>query len=189
MSSAQLLPIVYEELRHLAAARLAQDGQRQFMQPTSLVHAAYVRLVGSADSGQPTWDNKGHFFAAAATAMRRILVDQARRVNRIKHGGGWRSGASADALQSADHGQDDIIEIDAALSKLESFDPDLFQVVMLRYFAGLSIESTALVMGVAPVTIKRRWTVARLWLLERIDERAGQQPDSPNERQNHKDPG
>ncbi len=159
------------------------------MQPTSLAHAAYVRLVGSADSGQPAWDNKGHVFAVAATAMRRILVDQARRGNRVKHGGGRKRASAAEWLQSLDEGQDDIVELDAALSKLESFDPDLFQVVMLRYFAGLSIESTALVLGVAPVTIKRRWTVARLWLLERIEERTRRQTDSLDERQHPKKPG
>lgn len=173
MTSAELLPIVYEELRRLAAARLAREGNREPMQPTSLVHAVYVRLVGQAARDQKAWDSKGHFFAAAALAMRRILVERARQRKQGKRGGGWQRVEITELPETADHDTVDMEALDAALAALEAFDAEMYRVVMLRYFAGLSIDETAELLAVAPVTIKRRWTVARLWLLERIDGAGG----------------
>lgn len=168
LTSAELLPIVYEELRRLAAARLARERSPDVMQPTSLVHAAYLRLVGPAVQNEQSWDGRGHFFAAAALAMRRILVERARQRNQGKRGAGWRRVDENELLEPFDKDPVDMEALNGALSELEAFDPDMYRVVMLRYFAGLSIDNTADVLGVAPVTIKRRWTVARLWLLDRI---------------------
>ncbi len=164
LSAAELLPIVYEELRKLAAARLAREKNSETMRPTSLVHAAYLRLAGSNN-----WDSKSHFFGAAALAMRRILVERARHRRQGRRGGGWHQVEGGDLPEPTSDEGDDLVELDAAMDQLEKFDQDLYSVVMLRYFAGLTVESTAELLDVAPVTIKRRWTVARLWLLERMN--------------------
>lgn len=180
MSSAELLPIVYDELRQLAAARLAREGKlKEQMQPTSLVHAVYLRLVGEAAEKEKPWDGRGHFFAAAALAMRRILVERARQRDQLKRGGSWKrvrgvEGADMPDLPDLAGDEDpvDMLGLDTAMTELEAQSPELYQVVMLRYFAGQSIENTAQALGVSPNTIKRRWTVARLWLLDRIDSSA-----------------
>lgn len=184
LTAAELLPLVYDELRQLAAARLAREGRSpEAMQPTSLVHAVYLRLVGEAAEREKPWDGRGHFFAAAALAMRRILVERARQRDQIKRGGGWkrlggREGADMPDLPDLGRNEDpvDMLALDGALEALEGESAELFQVVMLRYFAGLSIEATANLLDVSPNTVKRRWAVARLWLLERIDAGAADGP-------------
>jgi RNA polymerase sigma factor (TIGR02999 family) len=163
-----LLPVVYHELRRLAAARLAREHHAGAMQPTSLVHAAYLRLVGPAAHDEKAWDSRGHFFAAAALAMRRILVERARQRKQGKRGAGWHRVDGHDLIDPVERDPVDMEALDPALSELEALDPDMYRVVMLRYFAGLSIENAAGVLGVSAVTVKRRWTVARLWLLDRI---------------------
>lgn len=172
LPASALLPLVYDELRSLAASRLAREGRREdLMQPTSLVHAAYVRIVSDAARQESAWNGRSHFFAAAALAMRRILVERARRAGQVKRGGGWKR--VSDEGLCAEDGPDrvDLLALDAALEDLNAHDPDLYQIVMLRYFAGLSVEDTASLTSHSPTTIKRRWTVGRLWLLERIERR------------------
>lgn len=168
MTSAELLPLVYGELRRLAAARLAREAEP--MQPTSLVHAAYLRVVGDAAREERAWDGAGHFFAAAALAMRRILVERGRQRRQGKRGAGWgRVELETLAADDAEGGVD-IESLDSALGELERFDAELYRVAMLRYFGGATVEDAAAALGVSPVTVKRRWTVARLWLLERIED-------------------
>ena len=160
-ASARLLPLVYDELRKLAKARMAHEPAGQTLQPTALVHEAYLRLVGDNDV---TWDNRGHFFAAAALAMRRILVERARSRNRIKRGGGRARVELTDAALVTEPPDHDLLVLDEALARLEKFDKRKADVVMLRYFAGLSIEETAAALGVSPATVKNEWTFARAWL-------------------------
>ena len=158
----QLLPLVYDELRKLAAQRLASEMPGQTLQPTALVHEAYLRLIGS---GQPQdWNGRGHFFAAAAEAMRRILVDQARRKQADKRGGKGRRVP----LEAADVGftspADDLIDIDEALTRLAAEDPQAARLIHLRYFAGLSIEDAAEVVGISRSTAYEHWSYARVRL-------------------------
>jgi len=158
----QLLPLVYDELRRLASQKLAQEKPGQTLQATALVHEAYLRLL----DGERTqnWNSRGHFFAAAAEAMRRILVDNARRKRRPKHGGDQkRLPLDAVALPGDDR-FDDLLDLDAALSALARQEPIKAELVKLRYFAGLSLEETAACLGISPVTAKRYWAVARAWL-------------------------
>ena len=163
----QLLPLVYDELRRLAAQKLAQEKPGQTLQATALVHEAYVRLVGSAEaagSGKPHWDNRRHFFAAAAQAMRRILIDNARRKQRPKHGGGWqRRELDAEALAAPDPNPD-LLALDAALCRLAEQDPLKAQLVELRYFAGLTGEQAAAVLGISARSADRQWVYTRAWL-------------------------
>jgi RNA polymerase sigma factor (TIGR02999 family) len=162
----QLLPLVYEELRQLAAQRLAHEAPGQTLQATALVHEAYLRLV-DADR-VPHWDSRGHFFAAAAEAMRRILIDNARRKRRPKHGGG-RSRVSLDeALCLREAPSDDLLALDEALDQLAREDPAKAELVKLHYFAGLSLEEAGKVLGVSPRTAKRHWAYARAWLYAAI---------------------
>lgn len=168
MSAAELLPVVYDELRRLAAARLRKEAHPE-MQPTSLVHAAYVRLVGEAAQEARAWDGRGHFFGAAALAMRRILVERARQRGQLKRGGEWSRVDGEQLGESADEDPVDMLALDSALGELEAQQPDMYRVVMLRYFGGLSINDTASMLGTSPNTIKRRWAVARLWLLDRME--------------------
>ncbi len=169
-AAAQLLPLVYEELRKLAASRMSHESAGQTLQPTALVHEAYMRLV-DAQGKSPRWDGRGHFFGAAALAMRRILVERARHRNRIKHGGGRKRVDLGEAATMADatggaNGADgtDLIALDEAMQKLERVDKRKYDVVMLRYFAGLSIEETASALSLSAATIKNEWTFARAWL-------------------------
>lgn len=181
-SSEQLLPLVYDELRRLAAQRLAREGgQLGPMQPTSLVHATYLRLIQSAAQDQMAWEGRAHFFGAAALAMRRILVERARERGQIKRGGTHQR-VELDLLEvqaesRAGAGAVDMLALDLALTELELAGPELYAVVMLRYFAGLSVEETAGTLGISPRTAKRRWAVARLWLLDRMEGRTGTAPD------------
>lgn len=158
----QLLPLVYDELRQLAALRLAREKPGQTLQATALVHEAYLRLVG-ADPKQP-WDNRGHFFAAAAEAMRRILVEKARRKGRIRHGGGFRRADLPDleAATSANH--DQILLLDEALTRLAAARPQAAELVKLRFFSGMTVEEAAPMLGLSPRTSRRLWVYARAWL-------------------------
>lgn len=171
-AASELLPLVYGELRRLAAARMANENPGQTLQATALVHEAYLRLVGkripSAGTDE-TFANRAHFFAAAAEAMRRILVEAARRKNRIKHGGG-RNRVDLDQVPilTQDTPAIDVVELSHALDALEREDATKAQLVKLRYFAGLTLEDTAAALGISLATAKRRWTVARAWLYDRL---------------------
>jgi RNA polymerase sigma factor (TIGR02999 family) len=163
---AQLLPLVYEELRGLARHRLAHEAPGQTLQPTALVHEAYLRLVGEG-RGQH-WDSRGHFFAAAAEAMRRILVENARRKRAIKHGGGLSRRELDEAELLAPEPREDLVALDEALTLLATEDPAAAELVQLRYFGGLSIADAAQVLGLSLRSAERLWTYTRVWLLERI---------------------
>jgi RNA polymerase sigma factor (TIGR02999 family) len=165
-AAAQLLPLVYDELRRLATQRLAHEKPGQTLQATALVHEAYLRLVGGGQA--PHWNGRGHFFAAAAEAMRRILVDEARRKRSLKRGGDR-------AREELDLGQvcaaepvEDLLALDEALNELAVRDPVKADLVKLRYFAGLTIEDAAEALGISAATAKRYWTYARAWLYQRI---------------------
>lgn len=158
----QLLPLVYSELRHLAAKRLAQERPGQTLQATALVHEAYVRLVDGAPEKQ--WNGRRHFFAAAAEAIRRILVENARRKNAIKRGGELRR-ARLDAVEAIfDADPDDLIALNEAVERLVQDDPEAANIAKLRLFAGLSVDDAAEALGVSRATAFRHWTVARAWL-------------------------
>ncbi|REK17433.1 MAG: RNA polymerase subunit sigma [Planctomycetota bacterium] len=157
-----LLPLVYDELRKLAAARLAHERPDQTLQATALVHEAYLRLV-DVGSAEP-WDSRGHFFAAAAEAMRRILIDRARNRNRLKRGGGWQR-VSLDELDVADNASDDdLLALDEALTQLAREHPQAAELVKLRFFAGLTTEDAARALGISLRTANRHWAFARAWL-------------------------
>src|SRR5215470_5017858 len=160
-TSDDLLPEVYDELRKLARARLARE-HRQTLQPTALVHEAYLRVSGD-DQGR-RWDRRGHFFAAAALAMRRILVERARHYQRIKHGGAGQRVELDSGIMRVDPSLTDLVAVDEALTRLEQTDPRKAQIVSLRYFAGLSVEETAAAMDLSPATVKNEWKFARAWL-------------------------
>ena len=164
-ASEDLLPLVYEELRRLAAQKLSQEKPGQTLQSTALVHEAYLRLVGSDDQ---QWDNRGHFFAAAAEAMRRILVENARRKKAVKHGGGLQRLDLDNADLVIEQTPDDLIALDEALEKLAQQDPIKADLVKLRYFAGLTNEQAASSLGITPRIAERNWTYARTWLLREI---------------------
>jgi len=158
----QLLPLVYDELRKLAAARLADEKPGQTLQATALVHEAYLRLV-DADQAQ-RWDSRGHFFAAAAEAMRRLLIDQARRKRRPKHGGDRTRISLDEALCLRETPADDLLALDEALQKLANEEPAKAELVKLHHFAGLSLEEAGKILGVSHRTAKRHWAYARAWL-------------------------
>jgi RNA polymerase sigma factor (TIGR02999 family) len=169
----QLLPLVYEELRKLAAQKMAQEKPGQTLQATALVHEAYLRLVGG--DAAPRWDSRGHFFAAAAEAMRRILVEQARRKGRLKRGRGQQRVDFADVELSIQQPGDDLLALDEALTTFAQQHPEKAQVVKLRYFAGFTIAQAAQALGISPTTADRYWTFARAWLSRELarDEDAG----------------
>jgi RNA polymerase sigma factor (TIGR02999 family) len=167
-AAAELLPFVYDELRKLAATRMAAESPDQTLQPTALVHEAYIRLIGPAD--QPQWENRGHFFAAAAEAMRRILVDAARRKRTEKHGGLRQRVELPDVAVELEVTDDRLLALDAALTRLAAEDPVAARVVELRHFAGLSIEDAATSLGPSRATAYRHWTYARAWLRDAVSE-------------------
>jgi RNA polymerase sigma factor (TIGR02999 family) len=157
----QLLPLVYAELRKLAAQKLAQESPGQTLEATALVHEAYIRLVDVEKVRD--WNSRGHFFAAAAEAMRRILIDQARRKRRPKHGGDLHRVELDDALSLAEP-REDVLALDEALARLAAQEPVKAELVKLRYFAGLSLDEAAACLNISPATAKRYWAVARAWL-------------------------
>ena len=162
----QLLPLVYDELRKLAAERMAQEKPGQTLQATALVHEAYVRLVG-ADQ-EKSWDNRGHFFAAAAESMRRILLNRARDKGRHKRGGD-RQRVDLDRIAVADKASDDeVLAIDEALERLGRQNPPCAELVKLRFFTGLTMEQAAAALGIAPRTAHRYWVFARAWLYDAL---------------------
>jgi RNA polymerase sigma factor (TIGR02999 family) len=163
----QLLPLVYDELRKLAAAKLASEKPGQTLQPTALVHEAWLRLVGEPEES-PKFDSRGHFFAAAAEAMRRILVDSARRKNRQKRGGDLvREPIEADQI-AAPESSDELLELDAALDEFARQHPRKAELIKLRYFAGLTQAQAAEVLGIGVSTADRDWAYARAWLFREV---------------------
>jgi RNA polymerase sigma factor (TIGR02999 family) len=162
----QLLPLVYDELRKLAAQKLVNEKPGQTLQATALVHDAYIKLVGGVQS--PRWDSRGHFFAAAAEAMRRILVDNARRKQRVKHGGGRERIGLDDAALAIEGPSDDLLALDDALARLDQEDHVKAELVKLRYFAGLTLEEAGRMLGVSAATADRQWAFARAWLYREL---------------------
>ncbi len=166
-AASQLLPLVYGELRQLAEQRLAQEKPGQTLQPTALVHEAYLRLVGRGD--EPRWDSRGHFFAAAAEAMRRLLVENARRKHRLKRGGN-RQRVDLEQVEAVSAApSDDILALNEALDLLAAEDAQKAELVKLRYFAGLTVEEAGRCLGVSRATADRYWAYARAWLFDRLN--------------------
>jgi RNA polymerase sigma factor (TIGR02999 family) len=160
-----LLPLVYAELRKLAASKLAQQPPDQTLQPTALVHEAYLRLLGD---GTHSWQNRRHFFAAAAEAMRHLLVDRARRKAAVRHGGGWRRVDLDNVVVATQTTDDNILLINEALERLTAHDPGAAELVKLRFFAGLTFPQAGEVLGLSERTAKRSWAYARAWLFKEI---------------------
>jgi RNA polymerase sigma factor (TIGR02999 family) len=167
-ASQDLLPLVYDELRKLAAHRLNQEKPGQTLAATALVHEAYLRLVGSEPAGH--WNGRGHFFAAAAEAMRRILIESARRKARLKRGGDIQRIELPDPPADSESSQIDLLALNEALEALETERPDLAQIVKLRFFAGCALEETAELLGISRATAQRKWVYARTWLYGRMKE-------------------
>ncbi len=165
----QLLPLVYQELRNLASQKLAREAPGQTLDATSLVHEAYLRLVGG-DCNRP-WDNRGHFFAAAAEAMRRILIENARRKRAAKHGGDRQRVALDEALV-LDQSPEEILALDEALDKFAQQEPVKAELVKLRFFAGLTLPQAANVLDISLATAERYWTYARVWLFAELNDTA-----------------
>ena len=166
-AASQLLPLVYDELRRLAAQKLAMEPPGQTLDATALVHEAYLRLVGN-NPGQP-WDGRGHFFAAAAEAMRRILIENARRKRRLRHGGKQKQVSFDDIPLVGDEADERLLALDEALDRLAQEEEKVAEVVKLRYFVGLTIEETAEVMGISVRTANRHWSYARAWLYQQMN--------------------
>jgi len=165
-ASKHLLPMVYEALRSLAISRLAQESPGQTLQATDLVHEAYVRLVSPDD--EQKWNHRGHFFAAAAEAMRRILIESARRKHRVKHGGDHHRIELDDERLVCSVPSEQIVAIDEALERFAQEEPEKAQLVKLRFFAGLSLEEAAEALGISRATASRHWAYARAWLHDAI---------------------
>ncbi len=163
----RLLPIVYEELRKLAAHRLADERPGQTLQATALVHEAFLRLVNTDEAQR--WNSRGHFFGAAAEAMRRILVEQARRKQRVRHGGGLQRVDLDVQLAVSSAADDNLLALDEALERLAAEQAEAAEVVKLRYFAGLTIEETAAALNVSVRTVNRHWAYARAWLYQQLN--------------------
>ena len=163
--AAELLPVVYAELHQLAAALAGRLPPGQTLTPTVLVHEAYLRLVGRHDPG---WEGRRHFFGAAARAMRDILVEQARRKAAHKHGGGAQRVELTEGLAIIEPPADDLLAVDEAIQQLQAEKPHLAEIAMLRYFAGLSTDETAAVLGISVSSLAREWRFARAWLVRRL---------------------
>jgi RNA polymerase sigma factor (TIGR02999 family) len=166
-AAAQLLPLVYDELRKLATQRLAREKPGQTLQATALVHEAYLRLVGP--DPERSWNSRAHFFAAAAEAMRRILIDKARRRRRPKHGGGRQRVELEEAVPLAEPGEE-LLALDEALQKFAQKEPAKAELVKLRFFAGLTIPEIAQALGISVATAERHWTYARVWLYAELND-------------------
>ena len=177
-AAGQLLPLVYDELRKLAAQRLAHEKPGQTLQATALVHDAYLRLVDVEEAQR--WNGRGHFFAAAAEAMRRILVENARRKRAEKHGGRLERHDLDDVDIAAPTPSEDLLALDEALAKLEAEDPVKAQLVKLRYFAGLTEEDAARVLGISRATVQRHWRYAKAWLHGELRETGPSEGNSRN---------
>jgi len=167
----ELLPLMYDELRRLAAQRLAEEKPGQTLQATALVHEAYLRLVGAQDAQR--WDSRGHFFAAAAEAMRRILLNRARDKKRAKRGGGRRRVDLDEVEIALDTTDEQLLALDEALTQLAVEDPDAARLVNLRFFAGLTLKDAAACLELAPRTAERQWAYARAWLYARLRQDGG----------------
>jgi RNA polymerase sigma factor (TIGR02999 family) len=174
-ASAELLPIVYDELRKLAAAKLAQVKPGQTLQATALVHEAYLRLLGPEDSNQ-SWNSRGHFFGAAAEAMRRILVEKARHKGRLKHGGERQRVELDSACAVLEPPSLDLLALDEALSKLAADEPVKAELVKFRFFAGLTMPEAAAALGISLATAERYWTFARSWLYAEMTDNSSSPP-------------
>ena len=174
LAADSLLPVVYDELRRLARAQMKNEPAGHTLQPTALVHEAYLRLIGKGSGHELTWESRGHFFAAAALAMRHILVERARRQAQLKRGGDPQRIPLYDTLTAPTPGGVDLVALDAALNKLEQHNERVAQVVMLRYFAGLGIEDAARALGVGATTVKTEWSYARIWLHREMSSGAAQ---------------
>jgi RNA polymerase sigma factor (TIGR02999 family) len=166
-AAAELLPLVYDELRKLAAHKLAFQTPGQTLQPTALVHEAYLRIAGDSNV---SWEGRQHFFFAAARAMRDILVEQARRKAGLKRGGGRQRQELDEACAVLEPPSDDVLAIHEALAELEERDPLKAQIVLLRYFTGLTMDETAAILGLAERTLDRHWRYLRAWLMKRVSE-------------------
>ncbi len=170
--SSELMVLVYDELRNLARHRLAHELPGQTLQATALVHEVYLRLVGQRDAS--TWENRAHFFGAAAEAMRRILIDQARRKNALKHGGGVNRVELHDDIELPGHAgvaPEELIALDEALQEFEAIDPMRARVVKLHYYSGFTLPETAEALGISLATVKRQWGFARAWLFGKMRDR------------------
>lgn len=170
--SSELMVLVYDELRNLARHKLSHELPGQTLQATALVHEVYLRLVGQRDAS--TWENRAHFFGAAAEAMRRILIDQARRKNALKHGGGAKRVDLEDDILLPGHpgvAPEELIALDEALQEFEAIDPVRARVVKLHYYSGFTLPETAEALGVSLATVKRQWVFARSWLFGKMRDR------------------
>jgi RNA polymerase sigma factor (TIGR02999 family) len=166
-ASEELLPLVYDELRRLAAIRMARESAGQTLQPTALVHEAWVRLV---EDGSRSWENRAHFFGAAAEAMRRILIERARRKARLKHGGGLER-VNLEDWDVAESLPDEILlQLDEALERLKAAHPDVAQVVLLKFYGGLTNEEIVEITRTSVSTVKRQWNYAKAWLFNSVSE-------------------
>jgi RNA polymerase sigma factor (TIGR02999 family) len=171
-AAAELLPLVYAELRQLAAAKLAHEQPGHTLEATALVHEAFLRLIGEQE-----FEHRGHFFAAAAEAMRRILVESARRKKAEKHGGGLQRHDAAQLPIAAPEPVEDLVALDEALTRFAEIEPQKAELVKLRYFAGLTIEEAADALDISPATAKRYWTYSRAWLFQAISgDGSGERP-------------
>jgi RNA polymerase sigma factor (TIGR02999 family) len=165
-AAAELLPMVYDELRRVAANKMAHEASHQTLQPTALVHEAWLRLNGGDETER--WDGRAHFFAAAAEAMRHILIDRARRKQSLRHGGGQQRVDAASLDIAAPANADELLAVNEALDRLALADPAKAELVKLRYFVGMTIEEAADALGISEPTAKRRWSLARAWLFNEI---------------------
>ena len=166
--SEELLPLIYEELRRLAKARMASEKPGQTLQATALVHEAYIRLLG--DNGSANWNSRGHFFAAAAEAMRRILIENARRKDRIKHGGQFDRIELSANLAGNSKNRDDIMALNEAIEKLANIDSEKADLVKLKLFTGLSTDEAAQALDIPRATAHRKWNYCRAWLIAELNE-------------------
>jgi RNA polymerase sigma factor (TIGR02999 family) len=174
----QLLPLVYDELRKLAAAKLAKERPGQTLQATGLVHDAYIRLVDTEQAQH--WESRGHFFAAAAEAMRRILVDKARRKIRPKHGGGRKRVDLDSACALTEDRHEDLLALDEVLTRFATLDPLKADLVKLRFFAGMTVPEAAEALGISVATAERYWTYARVWLYCELGDGKAEEETSKN---------